>query len=178
MSTTLGVGLPLCGGAVDIVLALRRLEGSGPSNRRVIQALSRFDETPEKLVVELTSDGYISRGNEPAVAHVAAKAGLLERLADVGNAGLAMDELVTRLSHPRTTIQGALEELVTEHQVVRTGGGVRGDPYRFAIVNAFDRPDGVSHRPTGYLQDSKGVEQLAELLRNVGPHIHSFGELS
>ena len=55
-----------CGGGVfhpDHVVAPGHLRG-----RRVIESLSRYPETPEKVVVELGSDGYALLGSDEAVA--------------------------------------------------------------------------------------------------------------
>jgi len=172
-----GRGSSAFGGAVDVVLAVRRLEGNGPANRRVIQALSRFDETPETLVVELTPNGYVSLGNEPAVAHHAAKARVLETVAAAGAAGLSVAELVKRTAHSRTTIQGALDELIAERRVARIGGGVRGQPFQFTIVDPRDLRKAAGDEPANNRQTLAGVEQLAELFRNLGPEIDRLGDL-
>ena len=55
-------------GAVDVVLSIRRPEGSSTENVRVIHALSRFDETPSKLVIELVEGEYRALGSVAAVA--------------------------------------------------------------------------------------------------------------
>ena len=48
-----GRGSSAFGGAVDLVLNLRRPDGNTRGTLRVLKALSRFDETPPELVVEL-----------------------------------------------------------------------------------------------------------------------------
>ena len=63
-----GRGSSQASGDVDIILALRRPEGNQPASRRVIESLSRYTETPEKIVVELTDAGYILLGTDEAVA--------------------------------------------------------------------------------------------------------------
>jgi hypothetical protein len=56
-------------GAVDVVIQLKRPEGnSARRGMRVIHALSRFDETPDQLAIELTDQGYIVLGTETAIA--------------------------------------------------------------------------------------------------------------
>lgn len=52
------------GGAVDIVMQVQRNEGNSRPTIRVINALSRYDETPDQLVVELTEGGYVSHGDK------------------------------------------------------------------------------------------------------------------
>ena len=42
----------------DIIVDFTRLENEGTSTRRVLKALSRFDETPQEVVIELGELGY------------------------------------------------------------------------------------------------------------------------
>jgi AAA domain-containing protein len=55
-----GRGSSAFGGAVDIILSIRRAEGNVRPTVRVIESLSRFEETPDKLVIELTPEGHSS----------------------------------------------------------------------------------------------------------------------
>jgi hypothetical protein len=73
-----GRGSSALTGAVDVVLSLRQPEGNQPATVREIQALSRFDETPGRLIVELTKDGYVSHGSESSCAKEGAKQAILE----------------------------------------------------------------------------------------------------
>ncbi len=56
------------GGAVDIVVSIRRPEMATARTMRPLQSVSRFDETPAELMVELTPKGYESRGTPEDVA--------------------------------------------------------------------------------------------------------------
>lgn len=50
-------------GFVDVILELRRFTPSDlADHRRTITALSRFDETPQEAVIELTDNGYVTCG--------------------------------------------------------------------------------------------------------------------
>src|SRR5262249_7895026 len=49
------------------------------------------------------------------------------------------DELIKRSGSMRTNIQRALKELVSEGSVKRTGGGKRGDPFRYFIPQSSQR---------------------------------------
>jgi len=49
----------------DIILELWRV--TGQEKRREIRSLSRFDETPDKLVIEMTLDGYRAVGQKEEV---------------------------------------------------------------------------------------------------------------
>jgi hypothetical protein len=113
--------------AFDIVVALRRCEGA-VKTRRLLQALSRFRQTDESHVVDLTESGYVSLGSQTAVALEEAKIALLDKLP--GPPGLTMDEMLTAVPGVgRTAIQDALRELGAA--VGRTGRGKKGDPYRY-----------------------------------------------
>lgn len=114
-------------GAVDIVVALRR-EGDGRPTIRHLAALSRFEETPAELVIELTAEGYVALGSAEAVALAEAKEAVLEVL---GGEALTTEELVKGTELKRTTVQAAIAELVAGEQIGREGAGKRGDPYRF-----------------------------------------------
>ena len=130
-----GRGSSAISGDVDVILQLRRPEGNQPKSRRVIESLSRYSETPEKVVIELTEEGYVLLGDEEAVtlndalrkvpAHLR---GLFEQ-----KESATLDELVNELDMTRAAIQRALKELEFRQEVERTGEGKRGSPYRFAL---------------------------------------------
>jgi hypothetical protein len=124
-----GRGSSAFAGAVDVVLAIRRGEGNTRGTVRVIHGLSRFDETPETLVVELTEDGYVALGDESQVALREAREAIADELSDEG---ATIKELQVRLpAVKRTTLQKALDELTAEGLAARTGARKRGEPYRF-----------------------------------------------
>ena len=47
-------------GAVDIIVQIKRGEGNSRPSIRILMSLSRYDETPDELVIELTEAGYLS----------------------------------------------------------------------------------------------------------------------
>ncbi len=130
-----GRGSSAISGDVDVILQLRRPEGNQPKNRRVIETLSRYTETPEKVVIELVEEGYVLLGDEEAVtladalrkvsAHLR---GLFEQKETA-----SLDELVSELDMTRAAIQRALKELEFRNEVERSGEGKRGSPYRYAL---------------------------------------------
>lgn len=127
-----GRGSSAFGGAVDTVMAIRRGEGRTASSVRVIAAMSRFDGVPESLVVELTAGGYVSHGSDTDVAVADAVAVIRSRLAATPS-GLTIEELSKLV--PRTTVQRAIDRLVTDKRVTRQGRGVRHDAFRFVIAD-------------------------------------------
>ena len=119
-------------GAVDIVLALRRPEGHAGAGLRHLLALSRFDETPAELVVELTPHGYVPR-DSAAVAVDAAIEAVGAVLPGDEAAAVPLDEVLARVpaTIKRTSAQAALAALVELGGAARVGRGVKGDPYRY-----------------------------------------------
>ena len=146
-----GRGSSAFGGAVDIVMAVRRGDRDTQSNVRVIHALSRFDETPETLGVELTAQGYVPIGDGLAIAQRQAEASLLQILPTDPSPGIPVDDLVELTGSPRTTVQRALDGLLGAGRVVRTGAGRKGDPYRFvARIQAADGEVAPASVPLNY----------------------------
>jgi hypothetical protein len=125
-----GRGSSAFSGAVDVVLRLSRHEQPARPGIRVLSALSRFSETPDELVVELTDTGYIVLGDQAAVALSEARTGVLEAIG-ASSEGPTLTELYEQLKPAKhTTINAAVAELVAIGAIVRTGRGVKGDPFR------------------------------------------------
>ena len=105
-----GRGSSAFSGAVDIALVLRRGEGNSRPTIRRIHALSRFDDTPETLVVERTDGGYISLGNVQAVAREDARRAVREVLRRDDGAGMTIVDVMEAESvkgFARSTVQVA-----------------------------------------------------------------------
>ena len=123
-------------GAVDVVMRLGRHAGPGdvPLARptmRALSVLSRFDETPAEVLIELTDDGYVSLGTETAVVYGEVREQLLATLPEAPGPGLTVPELAAVIGGRRSTIQAALRELLDTGRAMRSGSGKRGDPHRF-----------------------------------------------
>lgn len=131
-------------GDVDVIVQLRRPEGNQPSNRRVIETLSRYTETPEKVVVELVDEGYVLLGEAEAVA-IADALRIVSALlgGEFGRleTGVTVDELVEASGLARTTVQRAIRELRKRGEVAESGRGIRGNPYRYSMEKESNRPN-------------------------------------
>lgn len=125
-------------GAADIVLSLRRPEGQGRDTLREIHALSRFEDTPPLLVIELTPTGYVAHGSPADVIARETKEAIMSALFASEAEALTIDGIQALLPHhlqARTTVQNTLQELIDSGDVKRVRRGVKGDAYRY--FNSF-----------------------------------------
>jgi hypothetical protein len=124
-------------GGADVLLSLRRPEGRYGPGVRHLQSLSRFEETPPELMVELREDGLYHIVSDQAITMVGdeIRVALLEVLPESEGNALALEELVQRCPKlSRTTAQRKLAELADEGVIHHVGAGRRGDPKRFYIA--------------------------------------------
>jgi len=130
-------------GAADVVVSIRRAEGAHRKTIRLIETLSRFTETPESLMVELTEEGFVSLGSREDVALAKAEEGLEKVPCSEGEA-LKMENLVELLGGKRTTVQEAVKKCLEAGKLVRVGTGKKGDAYRYyRSVHSAVPGDGV-----------------------------------
>jgi hypothetical protein len=126
-----GRGSSAFAGAVDIVVSLRRPEGNAKKTLRVLQALSRFSETPAELLIELTDGGYISLGDPHDAAVKAAKDSILAVAPTSEPEAADLKQLTESADVPRATAQRAVKELVEEGALTKLGEGKRGKPFKY-----------------------------------------------
>jgi Bifunctional DNA primase/polymerase, N-terminal/AAA domain/Primase C terminal 1 (PriCT-1) len=149
-----GRGSSAFGGAVDVIMTLRRGEGNTRASVRVVEALSRFDETPDKVVVELTDQGYRNLGTASAFAEKEAQDAIVEILPAKAEHALATADVLDRLSKQgvkRTVGTDALARLTESSTIERLGEGKKGSPYRYYKPTPEDRP-GDSESPDPLVQ--------------------------
>jgi hypothetical protein len=126
-----GRGSSAFSGAVDVVLRLRRSEGAARPGIRVLDALSRFDQTPDTLVIELTEAGYVALGDTEAVAAEEARTAVLLVAPSSEAEALREADLLSAADVKRTVGQGAIREHLDAGRLCRTGEGKKGDPFRY-----------------------------------------------
>jgi hypothetical protein len=126
-----GRGSSAFAGAVDIVLSLRRPEGKTRPTVRVIHSLSRFDQTPPELVIELVDGEYVSHGTGQDVAAQEALENVLEALPTSEGDAIALKDICEAIKAGRRTTQRALDEHLEAGRVRCVGTGKRNDPRRF-----------------------------------------------
>jgi hypothetical protein len=128
-----GRGSSAFAGAADIHVAVRRPDGQMRPGIRVLHALSRFDETPDELMIELTPDGFVALGTPSSLAASEAAGAILAALPTDEEVAITEKELGEAMpeSVKRTTAQTALRSLRDAGTVKRVGKGVKGDPFRY-----------------------------------------------
>lgn len=121
-----GRGSSAAAGAVDIILALERLKDLPGSVRR-LRALSRYEETPEEILVQRTETGFevVEGLGEVHVDHQAAILGALPAAVDDA---IPADAVLAVTGLTKTLTRDALAALVTTGRAACTGAGVKGDP--------------------------------------------------
>jgi hypothetical protein len=131
-----GRGSSAYGGGVDIILSLRRAEGNHPGRPRLreLHGLSRFDETPDRLLIEWEGGAnYVVHGAAADVERQETRKAILGVLPEAEEAAATAKELI--LATGRKMTQAVVYEIlqvdVREERVGRKGTGKRGDPYRF-----------------------------------------------
>lgn len=97
----------------------------------MLQALSRFSETPAELLVELTDRGYVSLGDPHEAAVKAAKDSILAVAPMSETEAADMKQLMESTDVPRATAQRAVKELVEEGALTKLGEGKKGKPFKF-----------------------------------------------
>ena len=152
-----GRGSSAFAGAVDVVLSIRRLKGNTRQTRRVIQSLSRFSETPNELVIELTVDGYSALGEMHTVQTKEAEEPILAATPSSEEDAICLKDLIEASGVKRATAQRAIKNLLAEAKIMELGSGKRGDPFRYW------KPEIHSAQTASlYGQKETGQEQMVE----------------
>jgi hypothetical protein len=124
-----GRGSSAFAGAVDIVLHLQRLPGdqAGKERQRLLDGISRFEETPDKLLVELEpgTDGeratYRAVGDVGVVRREALRIEILASLPTNRDDAPEFDELRKDLGIREIEVRRVLNDLVREGLVEQFG---------------------------------------------------------
>jgi hypothetical protein len=154
-------------GGVDIVLRLTRPRGQQRPTVRVLEGMSRFDETPASVVIEkvaadcahadpsgieVWAERFVVLGDTEAVAAEETKAALLDVLPTEARLALRMDELVERTERPRVTVERVLKQIP---DLQKTGKGGKADPKRYYRSDCAQTPiPGVWGGQNGFHFDS------------------------
>jgi hypothetical protein len=126
-----GRGSSAYAGAVDILLSIRRPEGNQKRSVRLIQAVSRFDETPAELLIELTDEGYRSLGEPGEAAKEKVEREVLDVLPKSKAKAMDIKTLGNETKKTRAQLQRMLNKLLSQGLVHKTGKGSKVDPLRY-----------------------------------------------
>lgn len=130
---------------VDIIIEMKRYTTDDPKDpRRILNAVGRYCEIPDEVVIEYTDEGYIMLGERADVGR-ADDIDTLERIIkDIGDGAIA-EQIRERWPHTPCIGKGRLGKLLSEGteqgRWKRTGRGVKGDPKRFHPN--LDYPDSI-----------------------------------
>ena len=113
--------------AVDIAISFEMRA----DNARRLQSISRYDETPRSLVVELSKEGsYEALGDDAKLKWQREQRTILEALSDVPKTA---EEVAEETALPTGTVRVRLNQLWKELAISRAGDGKKGDPYRYSV---------------------------------------------
>jgi hypothetical protein len=121
------------GGAVDIIMSLRRLDNAARPTMREIRSLSRFDETPDQLIIDLTENGYVALEATEIDPAKGFEDHILAVLPTDEAHALTEHEVIQRVPAKRTKVQNVLKDFLDDPSkgVIRIGSGKRGSAFRF-----------------------------------------------
>jgi hypothetical protein len=155
---------------VDVALIMKRHE---VQTQRLLQAQSRYHETPPELVLELRDTGYVALG-DPASTGKQAK---LDKLAaTITDTPEEVDVISQRAGLSRRDGHRLLGILVNEGKVLRDGKGVKGDPYCFRRNSIHagglsykhesncPKPDSIHATPPSACMKENSASQLVEVV--------------
>ncbi len=143
-------------GFVDIIAELRRYDPERHDDtQRVLRGLSRFDETPKELVIDLREDGYHvvgTKGDAKQCERMRVIGDVLQTCGGPLTAEEVRDAWPTG-EIPKPGLRTLKNDLnsgcsKTSSKWLRTGDGKKGDPYRY--TNAIPASSG-SYMPESNL---------------------------
>jgi hypothetical protein len=119
----------------DIACELRAESKHAP-NRRTLRTVSRFEETPRSLLLELSGNEIVVLGT-PAAVSLTEVAARIESLL-LPDAPRTTKEVRDALGDPRPSeeqTRQALALLLAEDKVARDGSGKKGSPHRWSRIS-------------------------------------------
>jgi hypothetical protein len=117
--------------AMDNAIALRRDEKS--ETRRTLTCLSRYNETPARLIFDMQADKLKVLKEEEA--YVSKWSGLLSLLNETGQ---GVKTLAAKAELSESTARRLLREAAQRGEIIRDGSGRKGTPETFRTRTASD----------------------------------------
>lgn len=126
----------------ETLIEFRRAEDNTKDPKRLMSAKGRYKETPDKLLVELTPAGYVSRGDpdNPTVKAIFGAGLWKQKALDIlpkEEPGLTLEELQQKLgddSARKADVLAWLHQRTEDGELTQTGKGAKGTPYRWRSV--------------------------------------------
>ena len=125
----------------DVALELRRDEHA--EARRILRAVTRFEETPRALSLEKRGDEIMVLGAPERVALQEVTERVLAILPVADDPGLTQEGVREALGDPKPSVEQtrkALTALHAQNRVAVEGKGRKGSPYRWTRVQTFHSP--------------------------------------
>jgi hypothetical protein len=126
-------------GLVDVALVMKR---HSVENQRLLQAQSRYPETPSELVLELRESGYVALGDP---ASVGKKAKIEKLLAALPDEWEEAEPITKRAGLSRRDGYRLLAKLVEEGKALRDGKGKKKDPFVFKAIRFVQPSRSIEH---------------------------------
>lgn len=124
-------------GAADILAEFKLFDTARHEDpRRKLRGLSRFEETPGDIVIELTEDGYRTIGKTQE-ADRQTQIGTVRGILDKSDASMTADDVRDKWLAPKpsiSTVKRVLSDGFKNQEWGRTGSGNRGQPFRFSSL--------------------------------------------
>lgn len=163
------------GGAADVLLSLRRADGQGHPDRRVLHAVGRFDDIPPHLVIELRDGQYVPLGDEAAIEVRAARmfiAYALREAKEPLTEKQILDKIGDQVS--RSTFQRAIKAMCEDQEATKSPGfGASGRAYGYALSNEVPNL-GIEGWAVDYPHGSQ--EAVRDTLSNEVPNPAPLGQ--
>ncbi|MCH7578022.1 MAG: AAA family ATPase [Chloroflexi bacterium] len=139
---------------VDVALIMRRRKGQ--SNQRTVKSFSRYDATPEEVVIALEDGEYVHLGDSATVREQETDTMLLEALSVEPRTPEQIKADADLKLAPRT-LQRHYNRLADDNRCMREGSSTKALPYRYKILAATTNTVVVSD-----WQESSGAHPPAD----------------
>jgi hypothetical protein len=117
-------------GIVDIAVSFQRPTFRDETgSQRILESISRYSETPRKLVVALEDGLYTAKGDPSDIKRENRREKILAALS--ADEAMTPDEVADATELKSGTVRPLLSELFQNEQVEREGSGVKNDPWRY-----------------------------------------------
>ncbi|TMB70444.1 MAG: hypothetical protein E6J43_01955 [Chloroflexi bacterium] len=130
---------------VDVALVMRRRD-HGERNQRVITAFSRYDTTPDEVVIALEDDEYKSLGSTTELRQTELTEQLLDALNDEPRTPSEIKD-ATELPQAPRTLRRHYAEMFAKGLCDREGTGQKTLPFKYKMLAATPNSRVATHWP-------------------------------